>query len=143
MSIIHRIARQVAETADLADTANPATGAHEPVIEDYDQLAAFIEDGIRAYLAQGVIVTAEDLTYTPVIEKGGIGYVVTGPTGHRQTVTVVPSTATNEGPGTGNVFVYHSDNPAADPLGEAHTHIVLNEDDTAEDDHLRAGDAGA
>lgn len=49
---IAEIAREVAETADLSDTPNPETGAHEPIIEDYGQLANFIQDGIEKYLAQ-------------------------------------------------------------------------------------------
>jgi hypothetical protein len=53
MKTIEQIAKEVAETADLSDTTNPETGAHEPIIEDYDQLASFIEDGIRAYIANG------------------------------------------------------------------------------------------
>ncbi|KZE41399.1 hypothetical protein [Microbacterium sp. T32] len=52
MKTIEEIARDVAETATLSDTQNPETGAYEPVIEDLDQLAAFIEDGIRADRAQ-------------------------------------------------------------------------------------------
>lgn len=50
MTSITAIARQVAETTDLAYHPSPDTGAYEPIIEDYEQLVAFIEDGIRAYL---------------------------------------------------------------------------------------------
>lgn len=52
MKTIEQIARDIAETATLSDTQNPETGAHEPVIKDLGQLAAFIEDGIRADRAQ-------------------------------------------------------------------------------------------
>jgi hypothetical protein len=130
MTSIDQIARNTAERADLRDLPNPETGMYEPVIEDTDQLAAFIADGIRAYVTHGQIITAEDYTYTPVIDEHGIGYVVTSPTGHRETVTLVPSTATDEGPGTGNVFLYHSDDPHADGLGDALTHIAFTDPST-------------
>lgn len=126
-STIADIARRIADTVDLSHHTNPATGAHEPVIEDIDQLAAFIADGIRAYIRHGQITTSEDYTYTPVITEHGLGYVITAPSGHRETVTLVPSTATDEGGGTGNIFLYHSDAPAHDPLGDALTHVAFTD----------------
>lgn len=127
MSTIDRIARQIAETADLADAPNPATGFHAPVIEDYDQLAAFIADGIRAYLRAGRVESVEGFIYTPVIDTTGAGYLVTGPTGRVRAVTLVPSTETAEGPGTGNVFLYWTEDAHTDTLGDALTHIAYTE----------------
>lgn len=126
-STIADIARRIADTVDLSDRTNPATGAHEPVIEDIDQLAAFIADGIRAYIQHGQITTGEGYTYTPVITEHGLGYVITAPSGHHETVTLVPSTATDEGEGTGNIFLYRSDAPAYDPLGDALTHVAFTD----------------
>lgn len=126
-STIADIARRIADTADLSDHTNPATGAHEPVIEDIDQLAAFIADGIRAYIRHGQITTSERYTYTPVITEHGLGYVITAPSGHRETVTLVPSAATDEDEGTGNIFLYHSAAPAHDPLGDALTHVAFTD----------------
>ena len=42
-------AREIAETVTLDDEEHPEYG-YQPVIRDIDQLAAFIDDGIRSYL---------------------------------------------------------------------------------------------
>lgn len=39
----------------------------------------------------------------------------------------MPSQATGEGRGTGNVFVYYSDESGPDNLGEALTHIAFTD----------------
>lgn len=125
--VIEQLSRQVADTVDLAEHPHPGTGSYEPIIEDTGQLAAFIADGIRAYIRHGQIITREGYTYTPVITEDGLGYVITAPSGHNETVTLVPSTATDEGDGTGNLFLYHSDAPAHDPLGDAFTHVAFTD----------------
>ncbi len=127
MNTIDRIARTIAETAALAGTPHPDTGLHQPVIQGHDQLAAFIADGIRAYLRTGRIESAEGFSYTPVIDTGGAGYLVTGPAGRVRAVTLVPTVETGEGPGTGNVFLYWTEDAHVDPLGDALTHVAYTE----------------
>jgi len=46
---ISAAARRTAETVTLDDEEHPEYG-HQPVIRDIDQLASFIDDGIRTYL---------------------------------------------------------------------------------------------
>ena len=52
MSTIKEIAAKVANTADIA------TGSR-PVVENFDHLATFIEQGIEAYVAE--LVTPEEI----------------------------------------------------------------------------------
>lgn len=69
------------------------------------------------------LATAEGVTWSPIVrtEPGGIGSGLLGrievglravfPDCTEHTVLLVPSTATDEGPGTGNVFLYEDDDP--------------------------------
>jgi hypothetical protein len=48
MTDIGPIAKTIALTATLSGTPNPETGMYEPIVQDFDQLAAFIQQGIDA-----------------------------------------------------------------------------------------------
>lgn len=111
-SNIERVAREIADDTPLS-------------IKNSAQLAACIADGIRAYLESGKIITAEDYVYTPQLEGDRLSYLITAPSGHQKTVSFVPSQATGEGRGTGNVFVYHSDEAGQDQIGEALMHVAF------------------
>lgn len=74
---------------------------------------------ILAELNEYELITAEGLTYRPTItieqDADGnvirleVGVDVTLIDGERHSIKLVPSTATDEGVGTGNVFVYEDD----------------------------------
>lgn len=63
------------------------------------------------------LISDEGVEYVPFItsEKGGrleVGIIVVLPDGGgRHEVTLIPSTSTGEGDGTGNVFFYEDDDP--------------------------------
>lgn len=103
---IEQVSRQVAETVDLAADPNPDTGVYEPVIEDTAQLAAFISDGIRAYLMRTQIFTDEGYVFTPQITDTSVGYTVTAPSGHEETLIITPTPFSE--PGTGTAFLYRT-----------------------------------
>ena len=57
MSTITDIAHRVADSVTLGD--EDQNGTCSPIIEDIDHLAAFIEQGIEAYIAE--LVTPEEI----------------------------------------------------------------------------------
>lgn len=75
----------------------------------------------NAWLQSLTITSAEDVTYTPFVthhEKSAdydglliVGVIATMPNGDEHALTLQPSTSTDEGPGTGNVFVHEDDEP--------------------------------
>lgn len=77
------------------------------------------------------ITTDEGFTYEPFVTGYRIGYRVTFPSGRVETVSVVPSVATDEGPGHGNVFFYASGDAITDDPGDAFTHIAFEDEEAA------------
>lgn len=78
--------------------------------------------------------TPQGVTYEPFYEGDGamgiVGFKVTRELDNRvEYVSLVPSSDTDEGEGTGNVFLYWSDE-ADDPLGGAVTHINFFEEES-------------
>lgn len=115
---IEQVSRKVAETADLAADPNPDTGAYEPMIEDTAQLAAFITDGINAYLMHAQISTDEGYVFTPQITDDSVGYTVTEPSGREETITLTPAQFTYQQRDTGTVFVSRSSSTDAASFAE-------------------------
>lgn len=74
-------------------------------------------------ISQLTLETPEGMSYSPsvfvernpdgTLSRLEVGIDVTGPTGEKHTVRLVPSTQTDEGPGTGNVFLYEDEEPVS------------------------------
>lgn len=119
--LLATIRRHIDQCADQSDARRA-----EPMLRDlFAELDRRLSAGhpVPAQWGEsGPLTSEEQVRFTPTIRtetsdgevtRLEVGLTVELADGRKHTVTLVPSVMTNEGDGTGNVFVYEDDDPVA------------------------------
>jgi hypothetical protein len=97
-----------------------------PVTFDQGKLPA-VDSNVLVGADWGNEVVYDGIRYIPFATTSRVGVIAWSPKDGAVVVSVNPSEATDEGPGTGNAFFYVSENPAWDDLGETWVHVAFGD----------------